>query len=957
MLLPGALLLLGFAFPAELRVRGPPGPPATLGPPALVSRGSTASVGGPPKTSSEETSSTRWVLSSKSWVGSDVFLTSKYAFLVGLFLIDIPGVTFRLAALLQEGPLEGGPLLCPLLLKNFVWLALRPLRMHQCVLAEKEEAQWFQREVLTVAADALLHPPAPAAADTAAAETPSLFMGHRGLASTPPLPRASLDGTAVPAAARRRPPDKRRQGTARGASQRGRGQRRRESFKPEAAESRAVAAAAAAAVHERQQAFLLHLLGMDPTTCPTSIELSLCSAAAEANDVLIAGPGSPGREEARSAAATAAAEAKARRSASTLTDVQQQRTHRRPLEALLTYKPRRILKLLGKQHEEAQGGTHSAAEAATVATGETAAATATAAAAAAAKGAGASKKHLRPMLPKALTLERLRRLHKEGIRPEGLRSCLSAALESSAAVTASHDSSAAAAAAAAAATARENAAAAAAKKAPETAAAEAQAQRQLGRRLGGRLLSLRVLPGRRRSTVPSLLHQTEQQQRRQQQKQQQQQQEKQKLQLSVPLPTCPVRLQSYPGTPADPSEVTVSVTSRAGSPSLSLLQCSSLSPCNRVAALPKGGRPQGPPVHSLQAPHFKPQQVRGDEAPGLGPAARKTHRGPPAVVGKSTEGTPHKPFGCRTPGGPSHSVSLAQAFLNLQAQDSQDYGDSDTSEAAAATPARAAEAVTPAAGCRTCSSISTIHPLPYTDEARAAFATAAAAPAVAAAAAAATAHSELKTKDGENVDTPNNCCCCSWLLHLGRRQREVSQPQQQHRSQQQHHQQQQNRQQRRSRDIMVQHLQQGVAKGHSSSYPSKQLMESLRKRQQLLLQQQLPLKGVGIGVLLHRLLRLLLCPRGRGFAAIIDDGVCMQRKQQLLLAALAAAPHLAKLLLILRPFLGLLPLLQHLQQPQQDEQQPADGAAAPRSNSVDTRAAGVQQQQQLLLLRSTSSSK
>ncbi|XP_026194011.1 uncharacterized protein LOC113147485 [Cyclospora cayetanensis] len=429
-LVPTAVFLLGFAFPTDLHARGPPN----------SSQGTTGGTlgRGPDRRR-------YWVPSGKPAVGSDMFLTAKHAFIVGFFLIDIPGLAFRMALLLHGGSSQG-TLLCPFLLKNLTWICLRPLQMHQCVLAEKEDASCHQREVLTVATDVPRQIRAAICATGCPATGADGVPTRRDGVGIPPA--CCFEEPGLPAAA-----ELHQLRNHMGSSSTG-----------DAEDATAVAAAAAAAVRERQQAFLLNLLDIQTLSSLISNEASFYSAPADVAEAHTQDTASP------AATVTSAAAGGRGHSASTVSEVQQP-AYKRPLQRFMTHGPLRFFMLRTKQQEDQQASAVS-----DLATG------------------AVTEEPKAPPLGRAFTLSRWKRQHKGKDQHNLFRNYRSVILPPSAVRTGANGPA-------------KNRLTPIRERAATTVAPATTADQQFplpfSKRLGERLASLRAFRGRRRSTVPS----------------------------------------------------------------------------------------------------------------------------------------------------------------------------------------------------------------------------------------------------------------------------------------------------------------------------------------------------------------------------------------------------------------------------------------------------------------------
>ncbi|KAL8272825.1 hypothetical protein Esti_003264 [Eimeria stiedai] len=531
-LLPVALFLLAFAFPTNQQPREPRGSRG-LDPTELVSPSSPSSY--------------PW--QGQTAPGSDLLLTAKHAFLVGLLLIDIPAFTFRMGLLLQRDAC-----LCPFLLKNVALLFLRPLRLHQCVLAEKEDARCLQREVLTVASESS-HFPAASAAAAAAFPSSQKETGSK----------YCLKGwQETPAAAGMQQPKKAQKAKA------------RDSPETVAAASAEVGAAVAAAVKERQHAFVLHLLDPILAESPASpydlpLDSRSCAAATAAAAPEYVAAGAAGAEGSTGVAAT-----KEESQPPAAAFEKQQQPTRRPLQLLVSQGAVRLLKKLGRLPEE---GT----AAATAATAAAAAAAKEASDTAAQEATAAS----RPFFGRAFTLSRWRRHNKAAPPQNSLRQCKTSVASTSAAV----------------------AAPSAPMAAPATAAATEELQAHLPlhlrRRLAGGFSYLRAFAGRRRSTIPTIQVQDEKQQ------------QQQELRVVLPPRSASVRTDPLTVSRGLPGEATEQTISALLSPSLSFMEAMrTLSAAGSWSRSPQP-EPPSCLNHRQQAHIHKLVQHRGDEAGSL----------------------------------------------------------------------------------------------------------------------------------------------------------------------------------------------------------------------------------------------------------------------------------------------------------------------------------------------------
>lgn len=97
----------------------------------------------------------------------DVFLSAKFEFVVGLLLLDIPLLLLRFYWLVHTGKVPW------FVLKNLFCIFLRPLKLNQCRLAERERAKGSQRSIYSLQ----LQPAQPLSQGAAAAGTDGLAGG------------------------------------------------------------------------------------------------------------------------------------------------------------------------------------------------------------------------------------------------------------------------------------------------------------------------------------------------------------------------------------------------------------------------------------------------------------------------------------------------------------------------------------------------------------------------------------------------------------------------------------------------------------------------------------------------------------------------------------------------------------------------------------------------------------
>ncbi|OEH75275.1 hypothetical protein cyc_01941 [Cyclospora cayetanensis] len=810
-LVPTAVFLLGFAFPTDLHARGPPN----------SSQGTTGGTlgRGPDRRR-------YWVPSGKPAVGSDMFLTAKHAFIVGFFLIDIPGLAFRMALLLHGGSSQG-TLLCPFLLKNLTWICLRPLQMHQCVLAEKEDASCHQREVLTVATDVPRQIRAAICATGCPATGADGVPTRRDGVGIPPA--CCFEEPGLPAAA-----ELHQLRNHMGSSSTG-----------DAEDATAVAAAAAAAVRERQQAFLLNLLDIQTLSSLISNEASFYSAPADVAEAHTQDTASP------AATVTSAAAGGRGHSASTVSEVQQP-AYKRPLQRFMTHGPLRFFMLRTKQQEDQQASAVS-----DLATG------------------AVTEEPKAPPLGRAFTLSRWKRQHKGKDQHNLFRNYRSVILPPSAVRTGANGPA-------------KNRLTPIRERAATTVAPATTADQQFplpfSKRLGERLASLRAFRGRRRSTVPSCSKKQGEQQPEQPEEQPQQK----SLLVQLPARSAAVESGSLSGLRGPTESESQTFTAQDSFPA-SISQV-----CFPYREDPKDllsrGKSRHPPAHSQQAPQYKPQQQRGDDPASPG---KEMIDGALLTFGRRPEKAPRLATGGFSPRGPEQTLDLAQSCTMHR------HGHApcrDGGAAFALEPYDACQGLAetaPTAGTAQSGSCSKI-PLGWLQLDT--FNPAPAAIYTAPLAAPTAQMNGQKSKQPGDLFPHELSCLASrtlWVPPLRKRRHSATA------AADTSHQQQQ------ARRLGPKASQQGQLPIFIER-PHQKLLDALRRQQWELLQEGFPVKRIGFSLLLKRLLILLLRPRGRGFAAVTDSGVHISRKQQLLLAFVAIFTHLAKLLLVLHPFISTL---------------------------------------------------